>query len=389
MTILCLICLLILTVYAYLIRRYDQGWIRLTEFEPGGDPISGKNQISVIIPARNEEKRIAGCLRSLEDQTLPGDRFEVIVVDDFSTDATREILNQFRSDRLSFRSLFLSEESFDGPSQASGKKRAIEAGIRMARGDLIVTTDADCRFEPGWLATLSCFYLKKGDALVAGPVRLSGNRSLLSQFQTLDFICMQGITGGALSMRFHAMGNGANLSYTKKLFDEVRGFEGNERIPSGDDMFLIHKIFYKNPDKVFFLKSRQAIVTTAPEPTWKGFLNQRIRWSSKADQYQDRRLIAVLGLVYLFNGLFLVLLVAAWIRPEMAWVWLGLLLAKTLLEYPFVRRVARFYGQERLMRYFLFLQPLHIGYILLAGCLGKFGFYRWKGRQSSRWAKTS
>jgi cellulose synthase/poly-beta-1,6-N-acetylglucosamine synthase-like glycosyltransferase len=63
MTILCLICLLILAAYTYLIRRYDQGWFRLPEFEPDGDPLSGKNQISVIIPARNEEKRIAGCLR--------------------------------------------------------------------------------------------------------------------------------------------------------------------------------------------------------------------------------------------------------------------------------------------------------------------------------------
>ncbi len=149
-------------------------------------------------------------------------------------------------------------------------------------------------------------------------------------------------------------------------------------------MLLMHKIYRKYPQQVFFLKSPEAIVTTKPETSWKSFFNQRIRWASKADYYDDKRIFWVLLLVYLVNAVFAGLLVAGcW---NHAWLWFLLvgLLAKTVLEYPFVRSVAVFFGQRRLMVYFPLLQPLHIVYTLVVGWLGKFGSYEWKNRKITK-----
>ena len=180
------------------------------------------------------------------------------------------------------------------------------------------------------------------------------------------------------------MCNGANLAYARSAFDEVEGYKGVDSIPSGDDMFLMHKIYLRYPNKVFFLKSRQAIVSTLPETRWKGFLNQRTRWASKADRYDDRRIFRVLLLVYLINLFFFGLLVASFWNTWWFWLLVCLLALKTVVEYPFVRSIATFFGQQELMVYFPLLQPLHIIYTIVVGWLGKFGSYYWKDRKITR-----
>src|SRR4051812_19175643 len=84
------------------------------------------------------------------------------------------------------------------------------------------------------------------------------------------------------------------LFMKKKAFNDVEGFSGIDSIASGDDMLLMHKISNKYPDKVHYLKSKQAIVASLPMQTWKDFFDQRIRWSSKARFYDDKRIFWVL-----------------------------------------------------------------------------------------------
>ncbi len=205
--------------------------------------------------------------------------------------------------------------------------------------------------------------------------------SFLSVFQSLDFITLQGITGASVFRKFHTMCNGANLAYSKKAFREVNGFEGIDHIPSGDDMMLMYKIYQRHPDNVFYLKNPGAIVTTEPAKSWKEFLNQRIRWSSKAVHYDDKRIYRVLLLVYALNVSFLVVAIASFWKLNFFLFFLLSLTAKVLIEFPFVNNIAMFFGQQRLMKYFPLMQPFHILYTIVAGWLGKFGSYEWKGRK--------
>ncbi|HXB94942.1 MAG TPA: glycosyltransferase, partial [Puia sp.] len=369
-----------------LIVSYRRVWKTIPLFVPRHQ--SAGTKITVLIPARNEQAVISECLQSLARQSYPKDRFEVLVLDDHSTDATTAAVRDFavggEANGLVLRCLPMAEVPQPTDVKAY-KKWAIEKGIDTAAGDLIVTTDADCFFHPDWLSTMAACHEEKGAVFIAAPVRIgTRHHSLLGIFQTLDFITLQGITGAAVSSGFHSMCNGANLAYTRSSFYAAGGFAGIDHLPSGDDMLLMHKIRLHYPDRVSFLKSRQAIVTTRPANGWKEFLHQRVRWASKADSYQDKRVFWILLLVYIVNASFIALFVAAFFNTWWLWVLLLLLVTKTIVEYPFVREVAGFFGQQQLMIYFPVLQPLHILYTVIVGWLGKFGSYDWKGRTTNK-----
>jgi cellulose synthase/poly-beta-1,6-N-acetylglucosamine synthase-like glycosyltransferase len=364
------ITILLFSGYSILIIYYWLSWRSIPEY--AAKTKSPATYISIIIPARNEEKNIGNLLMALQKQTYPKHFIEIIVVNDHSTDNTAEIVKKFPGVIL----LDLDDDSIN-----SYKKKAIEKGIYTASGKLIITTDADCLPPPAWLENMVSFFEEKNAMFIAAPVALQNDSSVVQVFQALDFLTLQGVTGASVYKKIHSMCNGANLAYEKKAFSEINGFEGIDTIASGDDMLLMYKIWGKFPDRVHYLKSKQAIVRTQPAKTWKDFFNQRIRWASKARHYNDKRIFWVLLLVYLFNLSFLVLLVAGCWLPVL-WIYLAVFwIAKTLVEFPFVSSVAKFFGQQSLLKYFFFFQPLHIAYTIIAGLLGQFGNYEWKGRR--------
>jgi glycosyltransferase involved in cell wall biosynthesis len=357
-------------LYSLLIIFYWQAWRAVPEFIPR--PVTPQTRFSVIIPARNEENNIGPLLEALAKQTYPSSLFEVIVVDDHSTDGTAAIVQQYPAVKLV-------QVQVDGIN--SYKKKAIETGIAAASGEWIITTDADCLPLPGWLKIVAAFAEEKKSVFIAAPVVIDCNASVVQVFQALDFMVLQGITGAAVHTKKLSMCNGANLAYQRKTFYDVNGFSGVDHIASGDDMLLMHKIWKHDPEKVHYLKSTAAIVSTEAMKTWKDFFNQRIRWASKAKSYEDKRIFAVLLLVYFVNLAFLGLAIAGFFCSDY-WLWLaGLWVAKTVIELPFMLSVATFFGKRSLVRYFFFFQPLHILYTIVSGLFGQFGQYEWKGRK--------
>ncbi len=362
--------------YAILIGYYYKGWKQAKEVRISDTEF--RTSISVIIPARNEEKNIAACLHSVLRQNYPADLLEVIVVDDFSDDSTAAIVRSFNNVKL------ISLKDFAGSEKLNSyKKKAIETAIAQANGDLIVTTDADCIVSKNWLSAIVSFYQQNNLAFIAGPVSYlnSSKIKFIEIFESLDFMSMQGITAASVNQKFHSMCNGANLAYEKKVFNEVGGFRGIDTIASGDDMLLMHKIYKRYPHRVGYLKSKDAIVETQPMSTLTAFFNQRIRWASKADKYDDKRIFWVLFFVYLFNCWFIALLVLSIFNFQFLILLGGALIAKTVVELLLMVPVAKFFSRQHLLQWFLFAQPFHILYIIIAGWLGKFGSYKWKDRK--------
>ncbi|HEU4902841.1 MAG TPA: glycosyltransferase [Flavisolibacter sp.] len=361
--------------YAVLIFFYFRHWQRLQLYVPAAS--SSPVFVSVIVAARNEEQTLPQLLHDLSRQRYPASQFEVIVVNDFSTDQTGRLATTF--DGTNMQMIFP-----DASPETSSKKAALASGIQKAKGELILVTDADCRVGEEWVQTMASFYAEKGAAFIAAPVKFTHDRSLLQTLQALDFLTLQGITAASVAANAHTMCNGANLAYTRKAFEEVNGFEGIDNVPTGDDMLLMHKIWKKAPSRVFYLKSREAIVSTAPMETWREFLMQRRRWASKTLLYDDHRITAVLAFVLLLNLLPFALVIAGFIQPVYFLYLLLFLLAKTLIEWPFVASVAAFYGEQKLLRSFFFLQPLHVFYTVLVGIWSQLGKYEWKGRKAHR-----
>ena len=363
-----------LLLYAVLIFFYYKWWKALPRWKPEKE-VDENIFISVVVPARNEAKHVPALLNAFATQSYPSGNFEVIVVDDFSTDGTAAAVTQSGLENIRVI-------QSAGTSETSSKKKAITTGIQQARGLLIVCTDADCIPGKRWLETINSFYQSTKATFIAMPVKFKEGKSLLKIFQSLDFITLQGITAASVSANFHTMCNGANLAYTKEAFMNVGGFEGIDKVATGDDMLLMHKIWKKAPDKVLYLKSRETIVTTEPMPSWSELLMQRKRWASKSLVYDDYRIIFVLAFVYVFNCLFPALIVASLFDTDYWRYVFGFWIVKTIIEAPFVSSVARFYGQQHLMVYFPFIQPLHIFYTVLIGLVSQFGKYEWKGRKT-------
>lgn len=370
----------LLLCYVVLLLQYKKWFLHLKEFHPSKKYLTGNIQFSIIIPARDEEENIQACLQSILENDYPLNSYEVIVIDDFSTDKTPEIVRQFAKKYLNVRLIKMSELIPNAAQLNSYKKKAIELAIGKSMGDWIVTTDADCVVGKDWLSSFASYIEQSGNVFVAAPVRFSNDGSFISIFQSLDFLSLQGITAASVSAGFHSMCNGANLCYKKSAFFDVEGFKGVDHLASGDDMFLMHKIQKAFPGKIGYLFSRASIVTTKPMPDVKSFLNQRIRWASKADSYQDKRIIVVLAGVYLINVTLFVGFFGCFFYPPFILVWIVAMAIKIIFEIYFLVPVARFYNSSKLLTYFPLMEFPHIIYTVLAGFLGKFGKYQWKGR---------
>lgn len=377
--ILIIISAILTLLYAALILLYRKWFLqlRLFNYNPSFIPTT---PFSIIIPARNEAANIGSCLQSIAQQNYPQHLFEVIVIDDFSTDETSAIVQQWQQQYSNIRLMPLANEI---PTENNSyKKWAIEKAIEKANGTWIVTTDADCIANTNWLHSLAQCIEEKKPVLVVAPVSFIYYPTLLGIFQYLDFLSLQGITAASVSAGIHSMCNGANLAYLKSAFYTVNGFKGINHIASGDDMLLMNKIKQHFPNSIAYLFHPNAIVLTQPVFSWKDFFNQRIRWASKADKYDDKSIFWVLVLVYIYNFMLLLLPILALVLlswPLLA-CWIVCVFIKTIAELSFMRPVSRFFGSQHL-KWFPWLQPLHITSTVIAGWLGKFGHYEWKGRR--------
>lgn len=380
------ITILLLLPYSLLLLYYRKSWIEIPDFIPSKKITENElPYVSIIIAARNEERNIGNCIQSIVNQSYPQNKWEVIVTDDHSTDETVSIVQSFQKENIRVINL---ADFTQNKILNSYKKKSIETALRFAKGELIVTTDADCVSPAKWIETLVSFYKEENPVFIALPVVfcsspfIEGAGVRLSKiFQSLDFMALQGITGASVYKKFHSMCNGANLAYEKKVFYEVGGFKGIDEIASGDDMLLMHKFQKAYPEKIMFLKSPDVVVKTQPAETLKDFINQRIRWASKADKYSDKKITAVLLLVYSFNAWIFILGISSFFFIKTFYLFLIVIGIKTLVELFFLYPVSKFFGNQKLLWWFAPAQPFHILYTLIAGWLGKFGNYSWKGRR--------
>ena len=370
---------ILIMMYAVILLAYrfwfgKMGVFQLNQIEQVR-PEQSATQFTVIIPARNEAANIKACVDSILNQDYPAAAFEIIVIDDFSEDDTAFIVHALSQQYPQLRLLKLADHCKEGETLAY-KKKAIEIAVAQAKGDWILTTDADCIVPSRWLLLYNAYIHQHQPCFVAAPVMFIKTAGILNQFQVLDFLALQGITAAAVGAGKHSMSNGANLGFEKAAFIAVGGYQGVDHIASGDDMFLMHKMKQTLHKPVGYLFHPDAIVLTAAMDTWKGFIMQRIRWASKARYYDDHSITMVLTLVYFFNLSFICLaLMGSWSTLLIA------LAFKTFFELFFLDPVAKFFQLQPELKYFVFYQPIHIVYNIAAGLFGQLKTYSWKGRK--------
>ena len=332
---------------------------------------------SVLVPCRDEARGLPLLLGDLRAQTAVPEAFEVIVVDDHSTDATARLARE-----AGVRVIGL-------PEGERGKKAALTRGVGEARHSWVATLDADVRVGPGWLAALDAAARAGGCVAVAAPVHLAPARGWFGRWQALDFCGMMLITAASLRMGRFAMGNGANLAFAKTAFAAVDGYavpEGKEAA-SGDDMVLLGKLRMAYPGGVRFARGAGAAATTRPHATLGGFVQQRWRWSAKTGLNQQGALTLTLGLVWAFHVALALTPLLWWLGPELRGALaLGWLL-KAGADAALLSSATRSFGRAGLLRWRTYPLDLaaHVAYVAGIGALALLPLdFTWKGRRHRR-----
>jgi cellulose synthase/poly-beta-1,6-N-acetylglucosamine synthase-like glycosyltransferase len=364
---------LLTLIYALIVFSFIRGWSRLTHFDkPSG--FIGQTKVSIIVAARNEEGIISGTIQDLLNQRYPTALTEIIIIDDHSTDKTAEIISSYASQGVKLISLNESN------ALNSYKKKAIQTAIGQCQGDLIITTDADCRMGEGWLNTIVAYYEQHDFKMISSPVAYFQEKSFFERAQSLEFLYLIGLGASTIGNNKPSTCNGANLAYEKKAFYEVGGFTGIDDLASGDDELLLHKMAAHYGNKIGFLKSEAAIVYTHAKATLSEFIQQRKRWASKSTRYNNKGIIVLGVTVWVFNvSIILNLLVGIFVFALFKLALVQLLI-KISLEFLFLIGVTKFAGRQKLLSLLPLLNIMHILYIVYIGIAGNSGKYNWKGR---------
>lgn len=375
------VCAALSLAYLGLFLVYRMAWDRLPDLHEG-NPLPPENPpfVSVVLPARNEASAIGRCVSALLRQDYPHACYEILLIDDHSTDGTADIARLTSGNDPRLKVIDLASELERDPKHGAFKKKAIEIAISKAQGEVIASTDADAVVGESWLSRIISARQRNRWKLVAGPVTFFSAHGFLSRFQDLDLISLVGIAGASIRMGFYNLCNGANLAYDKAAFEAVDGFRDIDNLPSGDDMMLMHKIGRRFPGQVGFLKDQRGIVRTDVEPDIWALLQQRVRWASKSTHYEDWRITGILAAVWLYNFSIPMNLILGAVDP--VWFRIGIVqfLVKAVADIVFQLPVVRFFSKTRLLWSFLPLEIAHILYVVVIGPWSTFAPYKWKGR---------
>lgn len=359
--------------YVYLIIYFSDAWDDLPEWSvpPAYLP---SISVAVVIPVRNEGKNIVSLIQDLLDNDFPGTALRIYVIDDHSTDNTADVLLPYH-DRIEYLSL---------PEGCYGKKAAMSLGIQSSQAELIICLDGDCRLGRYFLASVTSYFDNHAVDFVTGLVSIEYKIGTLEAMQYLDLAGTMVIGAAGIKKKKFYIANGANMAFRKETFNVVNGFHGNENVSSGDDMFLIKKIANLNPEKVHFLKCKDAVVTTRAERRLSDLFHQRKRWATKAKYFRHSHFIRLQVFVAIVQIWILLCFLISCLTGGIG-IFMGLfvLFIKWVMDYLLVAKICRYYENTNPLKYFIpgaVLQFIVYGYASFSAIFSK--SYLWKGRKA-------
>jgi len=323
---------------------------------------------SVIVAARNEESNIIRCLESLDRLYFPAGKLEIIIVDDKSSDKTGALIDEFISGKPRFKKIVTGKEI----GKLRGKTNAIANAIEISKGEIIITTDADCTVNPMWAFTLASYY--NDDVAIVNGYTTQKAFNGFSGMQALDFIYLLIVAAGTINFKKPLSCIGNNMSYKKNVYREAGGYEG---IPFSvtEDFGILMAIEKLKKYKIIYPLDENALVVSEPCENLSSLYLQKKRWGVGG---LDIPLRGYLVMAFGFLTNLAVLLTPIFYSPN----WLYLVFFKIAIDFFILYHVNNKLGLKRDMKYFLHFQIYYILYVIALPIIllltGK--RVHWKGR---------
>jgi glycosyltransferase involved in cell wall biosynthesis len=257
---------------------------------------SQQHPVSVVICARDEDENLARNLPGVLVQSYPSTS-EVVVVNDNSVDDSKYILQELKKTFKSLNVVELTQEA----KLINGKKYPLSVGIREAKHEVLLLTDADCvPASEYWIQKMQDGYDKEVEIVLGYGAyhKQPGILNKLIRFETFH-TALQYLSYALVGIPY--MGVGRNLSYKKDLFIRNKGFSSINHIPSGDDDLFINKVATGKNTAVII--DPDAVTRSIPKTTWSGWLKQKARHYTTAKFYKPKHKF-LLGLYFITQFLF-------------------------------------------------------------------------------------
>ena len=324
--------------------------------------------VSVIIPSRNESQSIIKCLECLINQSYPSEKFEIIPVNDGSEDGTKKILNQMAENDPHIKPVHISVTQRDN----KGKIHAIDDGIQHAKGEIIITTDADIWMDPNWMSKMVNGF-DNNTGLIIGITLDEYSNHPVHAFQALDGAGIRIIAAGLAEINKPITCQGSNLAFRREAYMQVRERVLSLATSCGNREWLMQEIDMATDWIITTQLHPESIAHTHPPNSWKALINQRSRWASTGKNYSKLSVRLYLTIIYFSLLAFIVGPVYLPIKMSCI-IWS----MKLLIDLAVALAVVKALHQPRLLYAFplvFFLQPIMV---VITAFLGTFGLYRWK-----------
>lgn len=325
--------------------------------------------ISVLIPFRNEESKLAPLIKSLEKQNYP--LAEIIFINDHSTDSSVEVIQNFSHPNYQVKLIHLRENS-------NGKKSAIEMGIKESSFENVLTTDADCVFSENWISLHANEFLHS-NRVNAGYVEMESKKGFWNKFQQLEMISIQSVSLGLGKIGKPISMSAANLSYQKGVFQNLNPFQFNHKTASGDDIYFLQSL-KKNKININFLTDKDSRVITTSQ-SFKGYTQQRIRWMRKSSSFSDFTTILVGLIIFLASFQFIFITGYQLVTTEWNLLLLISIGLKIIVDFLLLFLVTHHWKKKELLFWFLPVFLMNVFFTTLLPIIGWIIPLSWKGRK--------
>ncbi len=329
--------------------------------------------VSILVPAKNEEKNIANCLDSLLGQDYPSDKYEIIVINDRSTDKTSDIVDGYQ-EKHGIKSLNIDQNL----SGLTGKQNAMNEGLKICEGEIIMNIDADCAAMPLWIRkTVSHFSPEVGLAIGFHSHYTDGSHSVFADLQSLDMLFLMDSAAGSIGFNAPTGCAGSNLSYRKEIF----GDEGYKKLgfTVTEDSLLVQSITRSSGWETTVIYDKEALVLTSAEKSLRNFLAQRIRWTIGG--YASRSWILLpLYAIFFYHLCLIASIPVAFFVKSLALPVLIAFVVKALIDFTRCWRVCREFQSLDLLQSFVLYELFMIFYSAVSSFVGLFiRRINWKG----------